>query len=187
MPQPNTKPEADAGAPAAGVAAAGVAAPCVAGLLIDAMNLAYWCGAPPSLRVPLSLLAYCVGAGIDARLYFDASAVHRLPADERDLYGRLLHEHADRAGAVPSGRSADGVMLRDARRSGACIISRDRYRDHRRRYRKLIDDRTRLLPGHVAADLIHVAALDLHAPLAETAAAAWRQLGHGATLADTAG
>ena len=35
MPQPNTKPEADAGAPAAGVAAAGVA-----GLLIDAMNLA---------------------------------------------------------------------------------------------------------------------------------------------------
>jgi len=182
MPQPPNDLDPDADAPRPGATA-----PAAAGLLIDAMNLAYWCGAPPSLRVPLSLLAYCVGAGIDARLYFDASAVHRLPVDEHDLYGRLLHEHADRAGAVPSGRSADGVMLRDARRSGACIISRDRYRDHRRRYRKLIDDPTRLLSGHVAADQIHVAALDLHAPLAETAAAAWQQLAHGATLADTAG
>lgn len=182
MPQPNTKPEADAGAPAAGVAAPGVA-----GLLIDAMNLAYWCGAPPSLRVPLSLLAYCVGAGINARLYFDASAVHRLPVDERDLYGRLLREHAGRAGEVPSGRSADGVMLRDARRSGTCIISRDRYRDHRRRYRKLIDDPTRLLPGHVAADLIHVAALDLHATLASSAAAAWQQLEQSLATATSTG
>lgn len=142
--------------------------------LIDALNVAYWCGAPPSLRLPLALLHQLLADGHSAELIFDASARYPLAA-ERSIYQPLLQQRAHCI-EVPSGRTADGVLLREARKRGACIISRDRFRDHRRRYRKLIDDDTRLLAGFVANDLLQVPALGLSAALATTAEAAWQLL-----------
>jgi len=136
-------------------------------LLIDALNVAYWCGTPPSLRLPLTLLAGARAAGHDAELVFDASAPYRLAA-EADLYRALL-QLPSRVTVVPSGRSADGVLLRQARLGGGSVISNDRYRDHRRRYRTLIDDPARLLSGSVRDDRIEVQALALLLPLPATA------------------
>ncbi len=142
--------------------------------LVDALNVAYWCGAPPSLRLPLALLHQLLADGHRAELVFDASARYPLAA-ERSVYEPLLQQRAH-GFEVPSGRTADGVLLREARKRGACIISRDRFRDHRRRYRKLIDDGSRLLPGFVASDRLQVPALGLNTALATSAEVAWQLL-----------
>ena len=153
-------------------------APCTeplpAVLLIDALNLAYWCGAPPSLRIPLSAMAGLMAAGYRSCLYFDASARYRLGA-EGDLYEQLRHYPAQCV-EVASGRSADQTLLRQARSRHAGIISRDRYRDYRRHFRKLIDDPERLISGSIVDDQIHLAALGLRLALSASAAEAWKEL-----------
>ncbi|WP_428311798.1 NYN domain-containing protein [Hydrocarboniphaga sp.] len=143
-------------------------------VFIDALNLAYWCGMPPSLRFPLALMRQLLANGDQAFLYFDASARHALK-HEGEIYQQLL-QYPRPCIEVPAGRTADGVMLRYARIGGASIVSRDRYRDYRSRFRKLIDDPTRLLPGFVADDLLQVPALELAAPVPATAELAWQQL-----------
>lgn len=145
-------------------------------LFIDALNVAYWCGAPPSLRLPLSLLAGALAQGYPAVLCFDANAPY-LFADEAQIYG-LLRQHAQHCVEAPAGKDADRLMLRQARDSQGCVISRDKYRDHRRKYRRLIDDPARLLPGEVRNDRLRVPALELDVPLASSAESAW-QLLHG--------
>ena len=142
--------------------------------LIDALNVAYWRGAPPSLRLPLALMQSLLAAGHEALMIFDASAPHQL-RDEAALYEQLMQQPA-LAMQVPSGRSADGELLRRARASGACIISRDGYRDHRRRYRKLIDDPSRRFAGHVAGDQLVLPSLPLAVPLPASTEAAWLAL-----------
>lgn len=142
--------------------------------LIDALNVAYWCGNPPSLRVPLTLMQQLVVDGQAALLYFDASARYRLKA-EGDLYAALVR-HSAHFIEVASGRSADEVLLKHARASGACLISRDKYADHRKRYRKLIDDPTRLMTGWVKDGRVQLPSLAIDAPLAASAQAAWLPL-----------
>lgn len=140
-------------------------------LLIDALNVAYWCGSPPSLRLPLTLLDGALAAGHDAWLIFDASAPYRL-SDDASEYAELLASTA-RVTVVASGRPADIALLKQARDTGARLISNDRYRDHRRRFRRLIDDPARLLGGSVGDDRVRVPALSLAAPLPATTALAW--------------
>jgi len=139
--------------------------------LLDGLNIAYWGGNPPSLRVPLSLLAALRRQGDDVQAFFDASAPHRFAA-EAPAYVRLRAQAAICC-EMPSGRSADGALLRVARASGACIVSRDHYGDHRRRYRKLIDEPGRLLTGFVKDGMLHLPATGLQVPLAVSAAEAW--------------
>lgn len=143
-------------------------------VLIDALNVAYWCGNPPSLRMPMTLMTHLLAGGYQAILYFDASANYRL-RDEAGLYAQLM-QHPGYFIEVPSGRSADKAMLRQATSSGACILSRDKYRDYRSRYRKLIDDPARLISGMVRDDRMLVPALALDVPLAVSAQDAWAQL-----------
>lgn len=143
-------------------------------IFIDALNVAYWCGTPPSLRFPLALLTHLLAHGHETILYFDASARHRL-GDEAGLYA-LLMRLPGLAVEVPSGRSADRGMLRQATSAGGCVISRDRYRDHRTRYRKLIDDPNRLIPGTVAEDRLRLPLLSLDVPLPASTQEAYAQL-----------
>lgn len=154
-------------------------------LFIDALNLAYWCGEPPSLRVPLSVMAHLLAAGDEAVLYFDASARYRL-GSEASLYARLL-QHSGHVIEVPSGKVADGVMLRQATARGACILSKDKYRDHRRRYRRLIDDPARLFSGTVEGDRLLVPALALELRLPASVHEAWASLEPVLAAASTAG
>jgi hypothetical protein len=148
--------------------------PAAVPVLIDALNVAYWCDRPPSLRLPIALLVALLKSGRRTWLYFDASARHQLSA-EAALYERLML-HEAYCIEVRSGIPADRVLLRQAKALGACVLSRDRYRDHRRRHRKFIDDPSRLLSGAVARDRVLVPGLALDAPLPATADAAWAEL-----------
>ncbi|MGQ0698428.1 MAG: NYN domain-containing protein [Panacagrimonas sp.] len=143
-------------------------------IFIDALNVSWWCGKPPSLRMPMALMTHLLGCGRQAILYFDASARYQLK-DEAGLYERL-RQYSQYSVEVPSGIPADRVMLRHATSSGACIVSRDRYRDHRRRYRKLIDDPTRLISGEVGNDRLRVPSLAVDLPVPCSVDAAWTQL-----------
>ena len=67
-------------------------------------------------------------------------------------------------------------MLKHATSSGACVVSRDKYRDYRQRYRKLIDDPARLMSGEVKDDRVLVPLLALSAPLPSSAHEAWEDL-----------
>jgi hypothetical protein len=143
-------------------------------IFIDALNVAYWCGDPPSLRIPMTLMTHLGAGGHQPVLWFDASARYRLEHEAR-AYAQLA-KHPEHAVEVPSGRPADREMLRRATSSGACVVSRDQYRDHRRRYRKLIDDSARLMSGGVADGRVRVPSLALDAPLPSSVEEAWLQL-----------
>ena len=112
--------------------------------------------------------------GVATRLCFDASARHRL-ADDAGLYA-LLSKHSQYVNEVPSGRRADGELLRYARANACCIVSRDRFRDYRSRYRKLIDDPTRLFGGHVHEARLQVPALEFSCVLHASTQNAWDAL-----------
>ncbi|MDM4768971.1 hypothetical protein [Solimonas sp. SE-A11] len=141
---------------------------------MDALNLAYWTGQPPSLRAPLTLLARLLEQGQDAVLYFDANARYRL-GDERAVY-ELLLEHPRHCIEVASGKRADGVLLRMATACKGCVVSRDKYRDFRKRYRRLIDDPARLLGGGVRERCLRVPQLQIDVPLPASAQEAWERL-----------
>lgn len=132
-------------------------------IFIDALNLAYWCGPPAGLRIPATALIALLSRGRRATLYFDASAPYRIPT-EIELYRRFL-QRADRCVEVPAGRPADRMILRLATTARGCVLSRDRYRDHRRRYRRLIDDADRLVSGYIQNDRLQVPGLGLDVPL----------------------
>lgn len=149
--------------------------PASAAVLIDGLNVAYWCGAPPSLRLPLSLLHALLNTDHTCLLCFDASTPYQLPAEERPIWQALI-AHPALAMQVPSGQSADDFLLRLARDCGGRILSRDRFRDHRRKFRRLIADPTRRIDGAVEADTLRVPALDLATPLSASAADAWARL-----------
>lgn len=119
-------------------------------------------------------MAQLIAGGHPALLYFDASARSRLTA-ETDVYEQLMR-YPERFIEVPEGRTADEAMLRRATSTGACIISKDKFRDYRRRYRKLIKNPARVMTGHVDAGHLFVPALALSAELAASTAAAWEAL-----------
>ena len=143
-------------------------------VFIDALNLAHWRGRAPSLRVPLTLLGQLLADGREAVLYFDANARYRL-GEEANLYQRLL-AHSRYCVEVPSGKRADGFMLKAATACGGCVVSRDRYRDYRKKYRRLIDDPARLLDGSAKEDRLRVPGLGVDSALPATAEEAWDQL-----------
>ncbi len=152
--------------------------PCLDGgrrsLFVDALNVAYWCGQPPSLRLPITLIAGLLAAGHDALLCFDASARYQLK-DDAEAYARLIE--LDRlALEVPSGIPADRVLLKKANTSNGAILSRDHFRNHRRRYRRLIDDPARVIAGYVRNDRLLLPALALDLPLPATTELAWALL-----------
>ena len=163
--------------PAIGVEKSGAAAPKAVNanlIYVDALNVAYWRGNPPSLRMPVTLLAQLIADGYQVLIYFDASARYRL-GDEAGLYERLM-QHSRFCIEVPSGKSADAVMLRQANTNGARVLSKDKYRDHRRRYRRLIDDPARLMSGGVREGRLRVPALSLDVALPSSAEEALTQL-----------
>lgn len=139
-------------------------------VLVDALNVAHWCGRRPELRLPLALLAALQGQGLAACLYFDASARHRFAGDTESY--TALRQFGSLCIEVPARRTADGALLRDARATGARIVSRDHFGDHRRRYRKLIDEPGRVLTGFVRDDALQLPELQLHMPLPTSAAQA---------------
>lgn len=124
--------------------------------------------------MPLTLLAYLLGQGREVVLYFDASARYRL-GEERELYERLL-AHSPHCVEVPSGKRADGLMLRAATACGGIVVSRDKYRDYRKRYRRLIDDPTRLFGGSAKGGRLLLPGLAVDLPLAPSATEAWQVL-----------
>lgn len=136
-------------------------------VFIDALNLAHWRGRNPSLRVPLTLLAQLIADGREAVLYFDASTRYRL-GDETALYQRLLAQEKYCV-EVPSGKRADGLLLKAATACGGCVVSRDRYRHYRKKYRRLIDNPARLLQGGVKDDRLRVPGLSVDVALPATA------------------
>jgi len=147
-----------------------VAPPPSSDILIDALNAAWWCGSPPSLRIPVGLLVAFLSRGDRAWLYFDASAPHQLTHESGEYAGLLLWK--DHVVQVPGGTPADRLLLRHARDRSARIVSRDRFGDHRKRFRRLIDDPSRVFAGCVEADTLRVPGLGLVAPLPASSAAA---------------
>lgn len=134
-------------------------------ILVDALNVAFWCGAPPSLRLPLAMLAASGLRGRPVVLCFDASTQYRLPAAERELYAEL-RRWVPGCVEVPAGSPADSWLLRRARDSGGSIVSRDRFRGHRRGFRRIVHDPNRLCDGWVENGRLRVPALGLSLPLA---------------------
>ena len=132
-------------------------------VLIDGLNVAYWLGRPPSIELPAALAEALRQRGHDVKMIFDASTPHRLPETEHGVYATLLQ--TGQALQTAKGIPADRQLLRLARRLGALVVSRDSFRNHRSRYRRLIDEPGRLLGGFVENGTLSVPGLEVTAPL----------------------
>ena len=141
-------------------------------LAIDALNLAYWAGQPPSLRVPLALAAALRRQGRAVTLFLDATVRHRFPHEAE--VAAALDAGGEGVVVAASGVPADRLLLRHARDRQGLVVSRDTFRDHRRRFRRLIDDPARRIAGHVGSDCLHLPALGLAVPLPASATEALR-------------
>lgn len=135
-------------------------------LLIDGLNLAYWIGAPPSLRVPLAAANAAVIAGWEPLVVLDASARWQLPEAEHDALEALLRLPV--AHQVPSGTDADRLLLARAQQCApqVRIASRDRFREHRRRHRGLLRRPGLVIGGAVEDGVLR---LDADLPVADLA------------------
>lgn len=139
---------------------------------VDALNLAYWAGRRPTLRVALSVATALRARGDQAVLFLDATLRHHYSHEA--AVAAALDAGGEGIVVAPTGVPADRLLLRDARDRGGVIVSRDRFRDHRQRFRRLVDDPARRVEGFVADDRVRVPALAIDVPLPVTADAAWR-------------
>lgn len=139
---------------------------------IDALNLAYWAGRLPTLRVALAVAAALVERGDRPVMFLDATIRHRYPHEA--AAAAALGAGGEGIVVAPGGVPADRLLLRHARDHDGVILSRDHFRDHRRRFRRLIDDPVRRVEGCVASDRVRVPALAIDAPLPISADAAWQ-------------
>ncbi len=113
--------------------------------VIDGSNVMYWKTGTPSLEPVAEVIAALRAAGYEAGVMFDANAGYL-------LNGKYMHDEAferqsglrrARVTVVPKGMQADPYLLGFAQKTGAAVVSNDRFRDR-------IDDFPALLaPGRL--------------------------------------
>ena len=139
---------------------------------IDGSNLLWW-DSRNGLRldIVLSLARELKARGADYRVFFDASAPHKLrekgrPGDER-RYEEILRQRPDRFVQVPAGTEADAFILMKADRDArAVVVSQDRFRDREAIY-PWVRDPARCLTGMALDGMLLFPKIGLCVPYGE--------------------
>ncbi|WP_151719214.1 NYN domain-containing protein [Gemmobacter serpentinus] len=108
-------------------------------VLIDGSNVVMWqqnAGLAQEARIDtlIEVLDQIAQEGRPAKVIFDATIGYRLQGrylNERDL-DRIINRPTVTLQVVNSGETADAALLAEAARTGAPIVTNDRFRDHPR-------------------------------------------------------
>jgi hypothetical protein len=125
--------------------------------VLDGSNVMYWGSGKPDLAMVAAVMRLAATRGYDVGVIFDANAGH-LVADRylnEAEFARVLGVRADAVFVAPKGRQADPYLLEHARKSGAILISNDRFRDRIAEYPELAVPGRRV-PGGVSEGRVWV-------------------------------
>lgn len=133
-------------------------------IVLDGTNIALLHGpAKTELRYPLAIACELGLRGARVSCFFDANTPY-LISDVREMqrpaFDTLTHSPpwADCFHVVPGGTQADEIILENAKRDGALVISNDRFKDRARAHRWIYKRRHGL---YIANDLLQVPGLDI--------------------------
>jgi hypothetical protein len=119
--------------------------------VLDGSNVMHWGAGKPDLAMVAAVIRLAEARGYEVGVIFDANAGYLLAGrylNEAE-FARVLGVPTDAVFVVPKGRQADPYLLEHARKSGAILISNDRFRDRIADYPELAVPGRRV-PGGVS-------------------------------------
>jgi len=100
-------------------------------IVIDGSNVMYWDGDRPSLMTVRAVLRAVEGEGFVPLVWFDANAGYLTQGGylRPEQFSRMLGLRRSQVMVAPKGVPADPLLLAEAVRIGARVITNDRFRD----------------------------------------------------------
>lgn len=100
-------------------------------VILDGSNVMYWKTQTPDLAPVREVIATLKARGLSPSVIFDANAGHLLHGKywHDSDFARALNLPESRVTVVDKGTPADPLILHTARKTGARIVTNDRYRD----------------------------------------------------------
>ncbi len=100
-------------------------------VILDGSNVMYWKTQTPDLAPVREVIATLTARGLSPSVIFDANAGHLLHGKywHDSDFARALNLPESRVTVVDKGTPADPLILHTARKTGARIVTNDRYRD----------------------------------------------------------
>lgn len=120
--------------------------------VIDGSNVLFWGGPQADLQNVLAVVQAVRARGREPLVWFDANAGYRI-CDRYlrdDELAQLLNLPGRQVRIAPSGTPADPLILADATKLSATVISNDRFRDWHEQF-PLARDPRRVIRGRIAA------------------------------------
>lgn len=105
-------------------------------VIVDGSNVMHWDGGAPSLDPVRAVVRNIEAQGMTPGVIFDANAGYKIGDRYMDdeVFAQLLGLPHSNVLVVPKGTSADSFILEAARRTGARIVTNDRFRDWQDRF-----------------------------------------------------
>ena len=100
-------------------------------IVVDGSNVMHWADNAPMLGVVASVLADLKGRGFYPLIWFDANVGYKVEGRYigPDRLARHLRLDPRQVSVAPRGTPADPLLLTDAQRLNARIVTNDRFRD----------------------------------------------------------
>lgn len=135
--------------------------------VLDGSNVMHWGEGGPKLATVAAVLRLAEARGYEAGVIFDANAGYLIAGHYMNevQFAKALAVRAANVLVVPKGTQADPYLLDYARKTGAILISNDRFRDRIAEYPELAVPGRRV-PGGIGAAGVWVNLPDLRAQAA---------------------
>lgn len=111
-------------------------------IVLDGSNIMHWTDETPALETVSTVLRWLESRGYRPAIWFDANVGYKVGNryfGPREL-ARRLGIPASRVSVAPKGTPADPLLLKDAMRKRARVVSNDRFRDWEDQFPKLREE-----------------------------------------------
>lgn len=127
-------------------------------IVVDGSNVMHWVDDTPSLRTLRLVVDATEAAGFRPLVWFDANAGYKLQGRYRgpEALARDLGLAERHVRVAPKGTPADPLLLGDARRLKATVVSNDRFRDWQAQFPEILPE-ARMVRGQVRGGALTLA------------------------------
>lgn len=125
--------------------------------VVDGSNVMFWINEEARFDTLKSVLDHLLDAGFLPVVWFDANAGYKLAGRymKPEALARALDLPRSRVKVAPRGTPADPLLLAQARKLGAPVVSNDRFRDWEEEFPEL-RDAAHMIRGRVRNGAIHL-------------------------------
>ncbi|MFC3614632.1 hypothetical protein ACFORG_12735 [Lutimaribacter marinistellae] len=126
-------------------------------VVVDGSNVLYWADETPALASVRMVVEKLVLDGFEPLLWFDANVGYLVAGRymSPDHLAKALGYPARRISVAPKGTPADPLLIRDAERLKARIVTNDRFRDWRESH-PLVERQEVFLRGRIEKRQVHL-------------------------------